>query len=348
MANRDELYMKRCLEIAKHGAGSVAPNPMVGALLIHDNKIIGEGYHKLYGREHAEVNCIRSVNKENERFIQFSTLFVSLEPCTHHGKTPPCADLIIENKIPKVVIGCRDLFDKVNGRGIEKLKNAGIEVIVNLLYDECFHLNRRFFTYQKKHRPYIVLKWAQSNNAKIANLDYSRSFISNEFTNRLVHKWRSEESSILVGTNTALQDDPQLTTRLWPGKSPLRVIVDLELKLPQYLKIFNGATATMIINLTKHEEHPNLLYYQVTNDVSIADQIIDGLFRRNIQSVIVEGGARLLQTFIDEKKWDEARIITNEELTIENGLAAPELKNFKLEKTERIFSDKIDYYFPAD
>lgn len=348
MAISNEFYMERCLEIAKHGAGSVSPNPMVGAVLIHDNKIIGEGYHKLYGHEHAEVNCIKSVNKENERLIQSSTLYVSLEPCAHHGKTPPCADLIIENKIQKVVIGCRDPFDKVNGRGIEKLKNAGIEVIVNLLHDECVHINRRFFTYQKKHRPYIILKWAQSNNAKIANLDYSRTLISNEFTNRLVHKWRSEESAILVGTNTALQDDPQLTNRLWPGTTPLRVVLDLELKLPQSLKIFDGAAPTMIINLIKHEKHPNLLYYQVTSDASIVDQIINAIYHHKIQSVIIEGGARLLQTFIDEKMWDEARIITNEELTIEKGLAAPGLENFRLHKTEKIFSDKIAYFFPIE
>jgi diaminohydroxyphosphoribosylaminopyrimidine deaminase/5-amino-6-(5-phosphoribosylamino)uracil reductase len=344
MISIDELYMRRCVDLGKLGAGSVAPNPMVGALLVHDNKIIGEGYHKQYGREHAEVNCIMSVNTENERFIQSSTLFVSLEPCAHHGKTPPCTDLIIQKKIPKVVIGCRDPFDQVNGRGIEKLKNAGIDVVVNLLHDECFDLNRRFFTCQTKHRPYILLKWAQSSNAKIANLDYSRVFISNEFTNRLVHKWRSEESSVLVGTNTALQDDPYLTNRLWTGKHPLRVILDLDLKLPRSLKVFDSTAPTMIINFLKKEKQANLIYYQIARGASVVDQIIQAIFHHNIQSLIVEGGARLLQAFIDEKMWDEARVITSEEFIMENGLPAPELKNCTLNHSEKILSDRIAYY----
>ncbi|HEX4374222.1 MAG TPA: bifunctional diaminohydroxyphosphoribosylaminopyrimidine deaminase/5-amino-6-(5-phosphoribosylamino)uracil reductase RibD [Puia sp.] len=346
--NIDETYMHRCLELAKLGAGYVAPNPMVGAVLVHNEKIIGEGYHQTHGQAHAEVNCINSVSEENKDLISRSTLYVSLEPCVHHGKTPPCTDLILQNKIPKVVVGCRDPFDKVNGKGIDKLKNAGVEVVRNILEKECIELNKRFFTFYQKHRPYIILKWAQSGNAKIAtspkDLFNKRIFISNEFTNRLVHKWRSEESAILVGTNTALRDDPELTTRLWQGKNPTRLIIDINLNLPKSLKIFNGQAHTIIFNSVKQEQTDNVSYYQLTNDGNIVHQITNALYQLNIQSVIIEGGAKTLRSFIDEKMWDEARIITNEELIIENGLAAPELENFKQTHSETILTDRIHYY----
>lgn len=336
--------MHRCLELAKLGAGHVAPNPMVGAVLVHNEKIIGEGYHQIHGHAHAEVNCINSVSEENKNLISKSTLFVSLEPCVHHGKTPPCTDLILYNKIPKVVVGCRDPFDKVNGKGIDKLKTAGLEVVTNILEKECVDLNKRFFSFYQKRRPYIILKWAQSNNGKIANEDYSRIFITNEFTNRLVHKWRSEEASILVGTNTALRDDPELTVRFWQGKNPTRLIIDMNLNLSKSLKIFNGQSYTIIFNAAKHEHHDNLLYYQLANDASLVHQIINALYQLNIQSVIIEGGAKTLQSFINEKMWDEARVITNEELIIEDGLAAPELSHFNQTHLETIFTDKIHYY----
>jgi diaminohydroxyphosphoribosylaminopyrimidine deaminase / 5-amino-6-(5-phosphoribosylamino)uracil reductase len=204
----EELYMHRCLELARSGAGSVAPNPMVGAVLVYENRIIGEGYHQQYGRAHAEPNCIAAVKEQDKHLIERSTLFVSLEPCAHFGKTPPCADLIIENKIPGVIIGCRDPFVEVNGKGIEKLRAAGIQVQLGVLENECRKLNKRFFTFHTQHRPYIILKWAQTLDNKVANEDYSRVPISNEYTNRLVHQWRSEEMAIAVGTNTALYDDP--------------------------------------------------------------------------------------------------------------------------------------------
>jgi diaminohydroxyphosphoribosylaminopyrimidine deaminase/5-amino-6-(5-phosphoribosylamino)uracil reductase len=335
--------MHRCLELAKLGAGYVAPNPMVGAVLVHNEKIIGEGYHQTHGQAHAEVNCINSVSEENKNLISGSTLYVSLEPCVHHGKTPPCTDLILHNNIPKVVVGCRDPFDKVNGKGIDKLKTAGVEVVVNILEKVCSDLNKRFFTFYIKHRPYIILKWAQSSNGKIANEDHSRVFITNDFTNRLVHKWRSEEAAILVGTNTALRDDPELTVRSWQGKNPTRLIIDMNLNLSTSLKIFNGQAHTIIFNTVKHEQTDNVSYFQVTNNSSIVHQIINALYQLNIQSVIIEGGAKTLRSFIDEKMWDEARIITNEELIIEHGLPAPELKNFKQTLSEIILTDRIQY-----
>ncbi len=224
--------MQRCLGLAKLGAGHVAPNPMVGAVLVYNDRIIGEGYHQQYGKAHAEVNCINSVKEDDIQLIEKSTLYVSLEPCAHYGKTPPCADLIIAKKIPTVVIACRDTYEEVNGRGIDKLKAANVNVIVGVLEKDAIELNKRFFTFYTKHRPYIILKWAQSNDGKIANADHSRVFISNEESNRLVHKWRSEEAAILVGTNTALYDDPELTTRLWTGNNPIRLVIDMEVKLP--------------------------------------------------------------------------------------------------------------------
>jgi len=336
--------MHHCLELAKLGAGFVAPNPMVGAVLVHNEKIIGEGYHQIHGQAHAEVNCINSVREENKSLISKSILYVSLEPCVHHGKTPPCADLILYNKIPKVVVGCRDPFDKVNGKGIDKLKTAGVEVVTNILEKECVELNKRFFSFYQKRRPYIILKWAQSNNGKIANEDYSRIFITNELTNRLVHKWRSEEASILVGTNTALRDDPELTVRFWQGKNPTRLIIDMNLSLLESLKIFSSHAHTIIFNIIKHEQLDNILYYQLTNGISIVHQIINALYQLNIQSVIIEGGTKTLQSFIDEKMWDEARVITNEELIIEHGLDAPELENFTQTHSENILTDRIHYY----
>jgi diaminohydroxyphosphoribosylaminopyrimidine deaminase/5-amino-6-(5-phosphoribosylamino)uracil reductase len=336
--------MHRCIELAQLGAGYVAPNPMVGAVLVHDGRIIGEGYHKQFGEPHAEVNCISSVEEKNKSNIPLSTLYVSLEPCSHFGKTPPCTDLIIANKIPEVVIGCRDPFKKVNGKGIEKLKTAGVRVVYGVLEKECQQLNKRFFTFHTQHRPYIILKWAETADKKIASNGTERLLISNDQTNRLVHKWRSEEAAILVGTNTALLDDPELTTRYWSGSSPIRLIVDMDLSLPLSLKIFNGKQRTVIFNTIKYEETNDLTYYQVTEDVSLVHQIVNALYQMKIQSVIVEGGARLLQSFIDEDMWDEVRVIKNEKLIINNGLAAPELELQNANEEIKILDDSIKIY----
>lgn len=335
--------MQRCLELAKLGAGHVAPNPMVGAVLVHDDCIIGEGWHKQYGQAHAEVNCINSVKEEDRILISQSILYVSLEPCAHFGKTPPCTELIIQHKIPKVIIGCRDPFEEVNGKGIEKLKEAGIEVILATggIEEECKELNKRFFTFHTKHRPYIILKWAQSMDGKIAADNGKRLLISNAYSNRLVHQWRSEEAGILVGTNTVLLDNPELTTRLWPGKSPVRLVVDMDLKLPSSLKVFNQQERTIVFNTVKQEEAGNLIYYKIGKQVNLVHQIMKALYELKIQSVLVEGGAKLLQSFIDEGIWDEARIITNEELIINEGLSVPVLKNAGEVSEQKILSDRI-------
>ena len=339
-----ETYMHRCLELAKQGAGYVAPNPMVGAVLVHNGKIIGEGYHQRYGEPHAEVNCINSVSAQDKDKISSSILYVSLEPCSHFGKTPPCTDLIITNKIPEVVIGCRDPFKEVDGKGIEKLKAAGIKIVYGILEDQCRQLNKRFFTFHMKHRPYIILKWAETGDGKIAANGTDRLLISNEQTNRLVHKWRSEEASILVGTNTAMFDDPELTNRSWSGPSSIRSVVDMDLKLPSSLKIFNNKQRTVIFNKVKHEEKDHLIYYQVTEDVSLVHQIVNALYQMKIQSVIVEGGAKLLQSFIDEEMWDEVRKIKNEKLKINNGLSAPVFIDRNANEEIKILGDSIKIY----
>ena len=337
--------MYRCLELAKLGAGSVAPNPMVGAVLVHADRVIGEGYHHKYGQAHAEPNCIQqAVENGYTHLISQSTLYVSLEPCVHFGKTPPCTDLIIRNKIPRVVVGCRDPFEEVDGKGIEKLRNAGIEVAFGVLEKDWNDLNKRFLGFHIKHRPYIILKWAQTVNHKIAGQGGDRLYITNEFTNRVVHKWRSEEASILIGTNTALVDDPELTTRLWTGSNPTRLAVDLDLKLPRHLKIFDGQVRTIVFNTIKHEDKGNLLFYQVTDDVSLVHQIINALYQLKILSVIVEGGTKLLQSFIDEDMWDEARVITNEELIVKSGLDAPQFISALKMNEEKMFTDKVEFF----
>lgn len=336
--------MHRCLELARLGAGHVAPNPMVGAVLVHEGRIIGEGYHQLYGQAHAEVNCIASVRDEDRVLIPRSTIYVSLEPCAHFGKTPPCADLIIREQIPRVVVGCRDPFPEVDGKGIGKMRAAGISVEVGVLEKECIELNRRFFVANTQHRPYIVLKWAQSLNGKISGEGKDRVFISNEYTNRLVHKWRSEEAAILVGTNTALLDDPSLTVRLWKGQDPIRLVIDRELRLPASLRLFDGQVRTVVFNLLRHEEQGNPQYYQLAEDSSLVHQLVTALHQMRIQSVLIEGGAALLQSFIDEGYWDEARFITNELLQLSDGLASPTLVDGELTRQKRLFSDVISYY----
>ena len=336
--------MRRCLELAQQGAGNVAPNPMVGAVLVYKDRIIGEGYHQQYGQAHAEVNCINSVLAEDQSFIAASTLYVSLEPCAHFGKTPPCSDLIILKKIPKVVIGCRDPFSEVDGKGIEKLQKAGVETITGVLEQECKELNKRFFGFVNQKRPYVILKWAQTANVIIAANENERLLISNEYSNRLVHQWRSEEAAILVGTNTALQDNPSLNNRLWTGISPVRLVLDMNLRLPGSLKIFDRQQKTIVFNGVKQEEQPNLVYYQLNKETSVIDQLLNACYQLGIQSILVEGGAILLQSFINSNHWDEARVITNAGLIIDKGLDAPVLKSMHPERTEKINTDTITYY----
>ncbi len=343
------VYMRRCLQLAKLGIGNVAPNPMVGAVLVYNDRIIGEGFHQFYGKAHAEVNCINSVSDADKNLIPSSTLYVSLEPCVHFGKTPPCADLITQQRISRVVIGCRDPFKEVDGKGIEKLRASGVDVETGILEAECLELNRRFFTFHIKHRPYVILKWAQTADGFIATSTPSgeRLRISNGYSNRLVHKWRSEEASIMIGTNTAMKDDPELTTRLWPGRSPIRLVLDLNLQLPRTLKVFDQSVRTIVFNSIKEEKDNEIQYYLLTRNEDIVQQMLDALHQMNIHSILVEGGARLLQSFIDAGKWDEVRVITNTQLTVGNdqsavkGLRAPVLKHVQFQREKVLGSDSI-------
>ena len=341
-----ELYMHRCIGLASQASGNVAPNPMVGAVLVYNDRIIGEGYHKVYGGPHAEVNCIDSVAANDIPFISESTLYVSLEPCAHFGKTPPCADLIISRNIKKVYVGCRDPFKEVNGKGIDKLTNAGVHVTTGILEKECKELNKRFFTFHTKHRPYIILKWAQTADGKIGNVGNNRLMITNDFTNRMVHKWRSEEAGIMAGTNTVMMDDPQLTNRFWHGHDPARIVIDMDLRLPSSLKVFDGKVKTIVFNALKHEESDNLVYYQVTCDVNLIHQVLNGLYQMKILSVMIEGGARLIQSFIDEGAWDEARVITNKTLILHSGVSSPILTDASIKLEEQFEGDLIKHYFP--
>ncbi len=340
-----ETYMHRCLQLAQQGAGNVAPNPMVGAVLVCEGRIIGEGCHQQYGGPHAEVNCIKSVVRSDTHLIVASTIYVSLEPCAHFGKTPPCADLIIGHKIPKAVIGCRDPFEAVNGKGIEKLQKAGVEVSTGILENECKELNKRFFTFHNKQRPYIILKWAQSSNGKMASDSNERILISNDYSNRLVHKWRAEEVAIMVGPNTAQKDNPSLTTRLWKGSNPVRILLDMHLRLPASLLLLDGSVKTIVCNGIKEEElYPNLIYVKLEKNGSILEQVCKILYQKNIQSVLVEGGAKLLQSFIDQNLFDEIRVIENTGLIIEDGLAAPQFFNMALKAQWKLMEDEIKIF----
>jgi diaminohydroxyphosphoribosylaminopyrimidine deaminase / 5-amino-6-(5-phosphoribosylamino)uracil reductase len=354
-----QKYMHRCIQLARKGAGNVAPNPLVGALLVYDNRIIGEGWHQKYGEAHAEVNCINDAlvhPSVSEASISSSTLYVSLEPCAHYGKTPPCTDLIIKHKIAKVVIGCRDPFPAVNGKGIEKLQAAGVEVVVDVLEKECKELNKRFFTFHTRQRPFVILKWAQTADGFIAHSNLlqpgegtlgssseDRLYISNEYTNRFVHKWRSEEAAILVGTNTALLDNPALTTRIWPGPSPVRAVLDTNLRLPTSLHLFDQSVKTIVFNSIKNAAEGNLIFYKIEKR-NIVRQLLAGLYKMNIQSVLVEGGAALLQSFIDEGLWDEARVIAGKNITIGKGVVAPLLASPTLQEQITITGDELSIW----
>jgi len=341
--NTDKLYLYRCLELAKNGLGNVAPNPMVGCVIVLNNKILGEGYHQQFGEAHAEVNAINSV--KNKELLSQSTLYVNLEPCAHFGKTPPCADLIIKNNIKKVVIGCTDTYSEVAGKGIERLKNAGIEVVVGVLEEESIALNKRFFTFHNKKRPYIILKWAETNDGYI-DIDHNGNEVDNWITSplskKLVHKWRSEEAAIMVGTNTALNDNPQLNVREWTGKSPLRLVLDLNLRLPTTLHLFDKKIPTLVFNYKKNSTEENLELIQLNNSKPLVPQCLEVLHKKNIQSVIIEGGAKLLQSFITEGLWDEARVFIGNK-TFNKGLKAPQL-NISPTSKEKISDDVLLIY----
>ncbi|MFD1614270.1 bifunctional diaminohydroxyphosphoribosylaminopyrimidine deaminase/5-amino-6-(5-phosphoribosylamino)uracil reductase RibD [Gelatiniphilus marinus] len=331
MANH-ETYIKRCLEIAKNGLGTTRPNPMVGAVIVYNNSIIGEGYTSKYGENHAEVNAINAV--ANKSLLKKATLYVTLEPCSHFGKTPPCSDLIIKHQIPNIVIGCVDDNKKVAGKGIEKLKNAGCHVTVGLLENECKKHHKRFFTFHNKKRPYIILKWAETADGFIAPKTKNVQkpvWITNVFSRQLTHKWRAEEQAILVGTNTVIQDNPSLTARDWIGQNPIRVVIDKDNKLSKDYAVFNDEAETIITSKK-----------DINYNSNVAKQICDVLFQKNINSVIIEGGTKTLQTFIDENLWDEARVFKGNTV-FKEGVKTPVFFG-KLISEEKIMTDSLKIY----
>lgn len=343
---RDELFMQRCLFLSRLGEGYVAPNPMVGAVLVYEDRIIAEGYHQVFGGPHAEVNCLNAVSAQNKPLIKDSTLYVSLEPCAHYGKTPPCCDLIIRNHIKKVVVGIKDPFAKVNGLGIAKMREAGIEVVVGVLEKECRHLNRRFLLFHTKKRPYIVLKWAQTANYKMAELDSERRlFITGDLANRLVHKWRSEEMAIMVGRVTAQKDDPLLDNRYWMGQAPIRMVIDPQLRLPSSLHLFTTPGKVLLFNALKDGFDGDLHYIKIDPYKDILPQIMHFSYMEGIQSILVEGGSYLLRALIDDGLWDEARVLTNKKAVAIEGLSSPSLKDYKEFDSLDIHGDHIQYFW---
>lgn len=328
--------MQICIDLALKGFPLAFPNPMVGCVIVHNDSIIGQGYHKQCGSHHAEVNAIASI--ENKELLEQSTLYVSLEPCAHFGKTPPCADLIVKSKIPRVVIGSLDTFSKVNGKGIQLLKEAGIDVVTNILEKECRAINKRFFTFHEKKRPYVILKWAQSSDGYIAPLNQKEPlWISSPESKKLVHQWRSQEQAILVGRKTAELDNPLLTTREVEGKNPIRIVLDRELSLIKDLLIFNDDAPTLVVNDKLSSEN----HFKVDFD-NLAPSLLKELHSRNIQSIIIEGGAQTLNTFIEAKVWDEARVFTSKKI-LEKGIQSPLIQSV-INHSEIIGNDKLTYY----
>lgn len=331
-----EQFMRRCLQLAETGLRAAMPNPSVGAVLVHNGRIIGEGFTSPYGGPHGEVNCINSVKPEDIQLIADSVLYVSLEPCSHFGKTPPCSDLIVEHRIKTIVIGTSDPNPLVAGRGAAKLKAAGCTVITGVLEDECRAVNRRFFTFHEQRRPYVILKWAQSADGFLAPLKNSVTldadiealkpvWITNPYSRQLVHKWRSEEAAILVGTHTVLEDNPLLDVRDWTGPNPVRIILDRSGRITEDFSVKNQKIKTIVLTeqdgLTNLE---NLIYEPTDFDKNLAANILNVLYRYSLLSVIIEGGSKTLETFITAKLWDEARIFTGAPY-LGDGVKSPEI-----------------------
>ncbi len=336
----DELMMQRCLELAKNALGSTYPNPLVGSVIVHNHTIIGEGWHKKAGQDHAEIVAIKNVRDKS--LLRESTLYVNLEPCSHFGKTPPCSHKIVEFGIPKVVIGIRDKAAHVNGKGIAYLKENGVEVIEHILEEEAEWLNRRFFTFHTKKRPYIILKFAQTSNGYFAPLDEKQKWITNAYCKQLTHKWRTEEASILVGKRTAEIDQSQLNARWWKGNQPVRVLISKALS-PQIKSFLNSDLKTIVFTEEKIEEIKNVDFIKIDFKAEVLKQILDHLHQRNLQSIIIEGGATTLAHFIKKNLWDEARVFTGN-VAWENGIKAPILENAKLLFRQDLDRDEYKLY----
>ena len=325
--------MRRCIELASKNIGYTYPNPLVGSVVVCDNKIIGEGSHERYGESHAEVNAINNV--KDKRLLKNSTLYVNLEPCNHYGKTPPCTEAIINNNIKKVVIGSQDPNKLVNGSGIEKLRSSGCDVSVGILDKECDELNKRFFTYHKLKRPFIILKWAESKDGFISpiksfNTLKKVNWISGEDAKKLSHKWRSEEHSILVGVQTIIDDDPVLTTRFVKGRSPIRFVLDPNSRIPLDSRILSDTVKTIILSKRENRLIPN---YTKAIEFDNINLIIESLYKMNIQSIIVEGGTKTINHFLSNNLWDSIRVFKSSK-NITDGIKSPDLDFSKFSKSE--------------
>ena len=344
-----EKYIKRCIELAKNGLNSARPNPSVGSVIVYKNVIIGEGYTSAYGGNHAEVNAINAV--ANKELLKDATLYVSLEPCNHFGKTPPCSDLIVSHNIKTVVIGCVDPFEKVAGTGIEKLKLNGCNVIVGVLEKECIAVNRRFFTYHTKKRPYIILKWAETKDGFIDVIRNEESeikpnWITQKYARQLVHKWRAEEDAILIGTNTAINDNPKLDVRDWIGNNPTRLILDRKLRIPKTHHIYNGTVKTIILTESKVASVDGVIFEEIDFSKNLLDEIVSILNKYEMQSLFIEGGRQTLQTFIDAGLWDEARIFIGNN-SFKEGIKAPIISG-KIISSKSIQSDLLRTIYNLD
>ena len=341
-----EKYISRCIQLAKNGLGTTSPNPMVGSVIVHGGKIIGEGHTSPYGGPHAEVNAINSV--KDPSLLREATLYVTLEPCSHYGKTPPCADLIIRHNIPKVVIGILDPNEKVAGRGVEKLRMAGCELVVGVLEQACREHHKRFLTYHTKSRPYIILKWAETADGFMAPSREKRQndpqpfWISNLYSQQLVHQWRTQEQTILVGTATVLADNPKLNARHWKGKDPIRIVLDRELRIPHHFHVMDGRVKTIVIcGIRPINPVAGVQYEQIDFSKATVPQICEVLHKNHILSVLVEGGAQTLQSFLEAGLWDEARIFIGES-QFGTGTKSPLIQGIPFLK-EQVMTDTLLY-----
>ena len=336
-----EHFIEKCITLARKGILNVSPNPMVGCIIVYNDEIIGEGYHQEYGKSHAEVNAIETV--KDKSLLSKSTLYVNLEPCCHHGKTPPCTDLIIRHNFSKVVIGCIDPFSEVSGRGIKKLEDNSIKVVHGVLEEKCKDLNRRFFYFHKYKRPYIILKWAKSKDNYIAPINQEKPlWMTSKESKTLVHNWRAEEDAILVGRKTVTADNPSLTVRMCEGKNPMRLVIDKSLSLKNNYNIFDDHAVTLVFNNIKSDTVRNTIYVKIDFSNPI-EEILNELYKRKILSLIVEGGAITINRFIDNNLYDEIRLFTTEKV-LENGILSPQIPYIKMTKTTIINKDKLEVY----
>lgn len=344
-----KTYMQRAIALANKGTRLAFPNPSAGAVIVWEGKIIGEGYTSAYGGAHAEVNAVNSV--KDESLLKKATMYVTLEPCSHFGKTPPCANLIIEKQIPEIFVGCIDTFSEVSGRGIKMLQNAGRKVHVGLLEQECLELHKRFLTYHNKQRPYVILKWAETKDGfvdvdrEVAKIEDAKpTWISNELSRQQVHQLRTQEHAILVGTNTALKDNPSLTSRTVGGSSPVRILIDRELRIPESYNLYSGEVKTYVFT-EKSRENSNVIYKKIDFSKDSIPQVLEVLYQENIHSLIVEGGKQVLDSFIAQNLWDEALVFVGASV-FKKGVKAPEL-DIKPAKVSNVGKDLLQHFKPS-